>query len=246
MGEHTIREILKRRSPETQRAMQRRRELAGVSMGEGLRLRMVLLVVGLAVLAGVGYLFYVAHQASDRFATDKALRSKQPGNLTLSGTTEFLPNTLLAAMDPGFYNSGGMSGTLLTRRVVRLFYPDASGFGLSARAFAVESANTKTEIMEAFINDVPMGGAAAHPVKGFSAASLYYFGKPFALLAPQDIALLVAIAETPGLDPRQDPAKAQAARDLVLQADKTQNVLGEAVVNGLTKLPLDVTPQPGG
>src|SRR5580698_6977991 len=28
MGEHTIREILKRRSPETQRAMQRRRDLA--------------------------------------------------------------------------------------------------------------------------------------------------------------------------------------------------------------------------
>ena len=29
MGEHTIREILKRRSPETQRAMERRRKLAG-------------------------------------------------------------------------------------------------------------------------------------------------------------------------------------------------------------------------
>ena len=46
MGEHTIREILKRRSPETQRAMQRRRELAqGGAGASGFVPRLVLVLL---------------------------------------------------------------------------------------------------------------------------------------------------------------------------------------------------------
>ena len=246
MGEHTIREILRRRSPETQRAMQRRRELAGGSGENSHRIMVGLFVVVLALLFSGGYLVYVAHGASQRFSTDKALRVGKSDNLTLNSVTEFLPNTLLATVDPAYYNSGGLTGTVLTRRLVRAFYPSASNLSTRAMAVGLESGYTKTDILEAFINDVPMGGDAAHPVKGFAAASRYYFGKPFALLAPQDIALLVAIAARPGLDPRSDPQQALDARNLVLQADKSQNVLAEAVVNGLTKLPLDVSPQPGG
>src|SRR5690348_8309069 len=80
MGEHTIREILRRRSPETQRAMQRRRELAGGSEDRTHRVLIALLVVVAAVLAGGGYLFYVAHDAGQRFAADKALRAGKPVN----------------------------------------------------------------------------------------------------------------------------------------------------------------------
>ena len=244
MGEHTIREILKRRSPETQRAMQRRRELAGYSVG---RVPPLLIVIALAVVAaaaGAGYLGYLAHAVGQRFAADRA-RLGASGGMTLKDTTEFLPNTLLADIDPAFYNSSGLSGTALTHKVVHLFYPDASGIESRAMAMALEAGYPKTAIMEAFINDVPMGGDATHPVKGFAAASTYYFGKPFSLLGPQDIALLVAIAANPGLDPRQDPAKALSYRNIVLEYDKQQNVLAEAQVNGLTKLPLGVTAKPG-
>ncbi|HLW73959.1 MAG TPA: transglycosylase domain-containing protein [Gammaproteobacteria bacterium] len=243
MGEHTIREILRRRSPETQRAMKRRRELAGVSGDRNPTPWFVLLALVLALLAGVVYLGFQVHAASQRFAADKASRT---GGMTLNGTTEFLPNTLLAAYDPAFYNSGALSGTLLTRRVVRILYPDSSGVVVHAMAVALEAGYGKTDILETFINDAPMGGDAAHPVKGFAAASMYYFGKPFAQLHPQDIALLVAIADDPRLDPRRDPAKAVDARNLVLQADVQQNVLSEAQVAGLSKLPLDVSPQPAG
>ncbi len=109
-------------------------------------------------------------------------------------------------------------------------------------AVALEAQYPKTAIMEALINDVPMNSDAAHPVKGLSAASVSYFGKPFAQLAPQDIALLVAIMKDPSLDPRSHPEKALSARNDVLQADLEQNVLAQAQVDGLTKLPLDVTP----
>jgi hypothetical protein len=244
MGEHTIREILKRRSPETQRAMQRRRELAqGGAGASGFVPRLVLVLLVLGLITGIVYLVYAAHGASTRFGMEKAART---GGLTLAGNTEFLPNTLLAADDPDFYKAGSLGGTLLTRRLMRLYHPDAPNLVIHAMAFAVESGYTKTDVVEAFINDVPMGGGA-HPVKGFAAASTYYFGKPFAQLAPQDIALLVAITDDPaGLDPRRYPDKAMAARNLVLQDDLQQNVLGEAQVAALSKLPLDVVPLPPG
>src|ERR1700739_2938293 len=124
MGEHTIREILRRRSPDTQRAMKRRRELAGVSQSSGILPKLIILVVVLAILGYVGYLGWQAHTAAQRFAAAKASEN-QP--LTLAGTTEFLPNTLLATMDPAFYSPGTLNGAALTKRLVRFYYPDAAG-----------------------------------------------------------------------------------------------------------------------
>jgi len=245
MGEHTIREILKRRSPETQRAMQRRRDLAaGGSARKAWMPKLIAVLAVLGILAGIGYLGYMAHVAGQRFATDKAARNSSGNVLTVSGTTEFLPNTLLAALDPNFYASSGMNGTALTHRLLRLYYPDAQGLVIRVMAVALEAQYPKTDLMEALINDAPMGGDAAHPVKGLGAASLFYFGKPFAQLAPQDIALLVALMSDPqNLDPRSHPDKALGARNAVLQADLQQNVLSQAQVDGLSKLPLDVIPQ---
>jgi len=244
MGEHTIREILKRRSPETQRAMERRRKLAGGgSVRESMMPKLILGLVVLALLAGIGYLGYMAHDAGRRFAADKASRSGA-NVLSLADTTEFLPNTLLAATDPGFYGSSGLNGAGLTHRLLRLYYPQASAIEIRIMAVALEAQYAKTDIMEALINDAPMSGDAAHPVKGLAAASQYYFGKPFAQLAPQDMALLVAILNDPRLDPRQQADRAMGARNAVLQADVQQNVLKQLQVDGLSKLPLDVIPQP--
>lgn len=243
MGEHTIREILKRRSPETQRAMQRRRDLAQGGSRGGSRLTLPLIImVLLALVAGAGYLVYRANQATQRFAADKLARA--PNSLVLANTTEFLPNTLLAVVDPDYYNTGAMGGALVTRRVARLYFPHASTIVLRAMTMALEIKYSKTDILEALVNDVPLGGTPAHEVKGFAAASQYYFGKPFAQLGPQDIAFLVALTADSSLDPRQHPDKALAARNTVLQSDLTQNILSQEQVNTLVQTPLGVTPQP--
>ena len=240
MGEHTIREILRRRSPETQRAMQRRRELAGGKDGNSLAPKLVILAVLLAIVGYAGYLGWMAHQVGQRFAAEKAGAARE---LTLTGTTEFLPNTLLAKFDPAFYTqTKGLNGAALTRRLLRLYEPDASGLALRVMSVSLEAQYAKTDILEAYINAVPMGGGPT-PVKGLAAASQYYFRRPFAQLAPQDIALLVALIQDPvGLDPRAEPAKATDARNTVLQADLQQNVLSQAQVDSLSKTPLDVVP----
>ena len=238
MGEHTIREILRRRSPETQRAMKRRRELAGVSQDSSLMPKLIFLAVILAVLGYVGYLGWQAHTADQRFAAAKAAEN-QP--LALSSITEFLPNTLLASMDPAFYSPNGLSGSTLTRRWVRLYYPDASSLGMRVMAVTVEAQHSKTEIMEGFINQVKFGGSA-HPVQGLAAGSMQFFGKPFNELAPQDIALLVALIQSPGLDPVASPDQARTARNQVLQSDLQQNVLSQAQVDNLSGMPLGLAP----
>jgi len=236
MGEHTIREILRRRSPDTQRAMKRRRELAGVSGGGSLLPKLIALVVLLAVLGYVGYLGLQAHNAGQRFAAAKAAEN-QP--LTLAGVTEFLPNTLLASMDPAFYSPSTMNGAALTKRLLRTYFPSASSLELRVMAVSIESQYSKTDIMESFINQVKMGGST-HPAQGIAAASTAFFGRPFAQLAPQDIALLVALLQDSDLDPIAAPDQALAARNVVLQADLQQNVLSQAQVDNLSKLPLDV------
>jgi hypothetical protein len=219
--------------------MKRRRELAGGTRGGSLLPTLIILAVILAILGYAGYLGWVARGGGQRFAAERAAH---PHELTLAGATEFLPNTLLASLDPAFYNPSSMSGAGLTRRLMRLYYPDASGIEIRVMSVSVEAQYPKTDIMESFINEVPMGGGA-HPVKGLAAASNFYFGKPFAQLAPQDIALLVALIKDPvGLDPRESPEKAYDARNAVLQTDLQLNVLSQAQVDNLTKMPLDVVP----
>jgi len=164
--------------------------------------------------------------------------SRRVPALTLAGTGEFLPNTLLASFDPAFYNPSSLSGSALTRRLVRVYYPGVSSLELRVMTVSIESQYSKTEIMESYINQAPMSGGP-QPVKGLAAASTFYFGKPFAQLTPQDIALLVALMNNPqGLDPRSVPEKAYDARNLVLQADLQQNVLSQAQVDNLSKMPL--------
>ncbi|HEX6549857.1 MAG TPA: transglycosylase domain-containing protein [Gammaproteobacteria bacterium] len=243
MGEHTIREVLKRRSSETQRELQKRRE----QVARGKRSRTPFLVLAVVLLAIVGSAVYVGmlvKQISDRFAADITVRSAHPiETINLQSATAFLPNTLLAVTDPGFFEASATTVSPVTRRLVRIYFPDASSVGIRVMATAAQFKFSRTDILEAYINDVNMGTAGGKRITGYAAASEFYFHKPFAQLQPQEVALLVAVMLDPRqIDPRKFPDKALAARNQVLQADAAQTVLSQSQAEVLAKMPLGVSP----
>ncbi|MGH7489639.1 MAG: transglycosylase domain-containing protein [bacterium] len=243
MGEHTIREVLKRRSSETQRELQKRR--AQVMRGKHSRTPLLVLAIVVLAIAGVAvYATMLVNKMSDRFTADMVERDAHPvQNLSLQSITAFLPNTLLAVTDPGFYDAGATAVSPVTSRLLRIYFPDASVLAIRAMATAAQFKFTRTDILEAYVNDVSMGQDGDKPVVGLVAASQIYFRKPFAQLQPQEIALLVAMMANPQQnDPRRFPAKSLASRNEVLEADAQQDVLSQDQADALSKTPLGVAP----
>ena len=246
MGEHTIREVLKRRSDDTQRVIRRRRDRATrTTKKKPIGTWTVLLVIVLAIVAAIGYSMWLASTISERFTADKSARAagRNGATLSLQSTTELLPNTLLAVIDPNFYNNSNLTISPLTSRLVNIYFPDATTLANNMMVVSLQLNNTRTDILEAYINDVYLGQNDAHPITGFAAASQVYFKKPFSQLQPQDIALLVGLIASPdAFDPRHFPDKTLAQRNAVLQLDAQQGVLSQAQVDGMIKAPLDLVP----
>ncbi len=81
------------------------------------------------------------------------------------------------------------------------------------RAMQLEARYSKKQILEFYLNSVPMGGN----IEGVGAASLLYFGKPAKLLSWGETALLISLPRSPAARrPDRYPEKAKAGRDRVL------------------------------
>jgi penicillin-binding protein 1C len=115
----------------------------------------------------------------------------------------------------GHIRSGGST---LTMQVARLLEP-RSGRNLAAklrqavRAFELERALSKDEILSLYLDLAPYGGN----IEGVRAASLAYFGREPRRLSLAEAALLVALPQSPeSRRPDRSVAAARAARDRVL------------------------------
>ncbi|MFN3455808.1 MAG: transglycosylase domain-containing protein, partial [Pseudobdellovibrio sp.] len=84
-------------------------------------------------------------------------------------------------------------------------------------AIKLESKWSKDEILQTYLNVIYMGQNGAFQVRGFGAASQYYFNKPVTKLNLSECALLAAIINNPGLNnPWKKTEKSQSRRSLVL------------------------------
>ena len=248
MGEHTIREILKRRSDDTQRVIRQRRDRATKKAHRPVKSYWgvsVLLLVILTVLVAILYIGWQARMVDNRFLSNRAeiAVGKNGLYLSLQSTTQFLPNTLLAAIDPNFYNNGIFTVSPITAHLVQLYYQKDSHYSAIIKVMALQFSFSRTDILETYINDVEFGLYSGRPIRGFASASQEYFRKPFAQLQPQDMALLIALATSQDkIDPRADPKRAMELRNTVLQMDAQQDVLSQSQVDTFKKTPLDVAP----
>jgi penicillin-binding protein 1C len=109
-------------------------------------------------------------------------------------------------------------GSTITMQVARLLEPrEHRNLGAKlrqvVRAFELEHALSKEQILSLYLTLAPYGGN----LEGIRAASLAYFGKEPHRLSLSEAALLVALPQSPELRrPDRFPRVAQAARDRVL------------------------------
>lgn len=76
----------------------------------------------------------------------------------------------------------------------------------------------KDVILQAYINEVYLGQNRSTGIFGFSRASEFYFDRPLNKLNLSQTALLVAMVQGPSyFNPRRNPERAKARRDLVLR-----------------------------
>jgi penicillin-binding protein 1B len=85
-------------------------------------------------------------------------------------------------------------------------------------ALALELRHEKNELLLAYINEIYLGQDGTRAIHGFGLASRFYFGKPLTELELHEVALLIAIVRGPSYyDPRRNPERALARRNLVLE-----------------------------
>ena len=95
-------------------------------------------------------------------------------------------------------------------------------------ATQLESRWNKDQILETYLNVIYMGQNGAFQVRGFGAASSYYFNKPVQNLDLSECALLAAIINNPGMNhPWKKAEKATGRRKLVLTKMKDLKLITE-------------------
>ncbi len=143
-------------------------------------------------------------------------------------------------------------GSTLTQQLVRSYFLDQrQTFSRKLReavmAVILEARFDKTDLLNAYINEIYLGQDGRRAVHGFGLAARFYFGKPLEELDLAEVALLVAVVRGPSYyDPRRHPERTRARRDLVLRLLVEHGVAEKAAATAAIKQPLGVVGRAAG
>ena len=131
-----------------------------------------------------------------------------------------IAGALLANLRAGRVAQGGST---LTQQLVKNFFltPERTlrrKLQEGAMALIVEARYDKSQILQAYLNEIYFGQRGATAVHGVGEAARLYYGKPVSDLSVAESALLAAIIQSPnGKSPYRDPERAVERRNLVLE-----------------------------
>jgi penicillin-binding protein 1B len=115
-----------------------------------------------------------------------------------------------------------------------------------AVAVVLEIRLSKNEILERYINDVPMGEYEGTPIDGMPQAARYFFNKDLSEVTPAEAATLIGMIQAPTLyDPRRHPDTCRKRRDVVLGVMKHAGVIDDATYAAAVATPIQITKPPG-
>jgi len=164
-----------------------------------------------------------------------------------------LGETLLAVEDKHFLEHHGVSpeailramwvntregevvqgGSTLTQQLVKNFYL-TSEQSLTRKipeaimSVLLELHYSKSEILEAYINEVYLGRSGSREIHGFGLAAQHYFRKPVHELNAQEVALLVGLVKGASFyNPWRNPERAKNRRNLVLGVMHQENLIDD-------------------
>ena len=148
--------------------------------------------------------------------------------------------------------SGGgvQGGSTLTQQLVKNFFltPERTlrrKFTEVLMSMLLELHYSKDEILEAYANEIYLGQDSNRAIHGFGLASHFYFDRPLSKLDIRQAALLVGLVKGPSFyDPRRQPARALARRNLVLQEMRKMDFITQAQFLEARAAPLGVVEKP--
>lgn len=137
----------------------------------------------------------------------------------------------------------------ITMQVVRNVFPEELPFSEKLRrktcevllARRMEQEFSKPEILQLYLNQIYLGDG----LYGVEAAARGYFDRPASKTAPEEAALLIALAKNPeGNNPRKHPLQAIRRRNLVLDVMVREGVLEAARAERAKARPIRLAPPP--
>ena len=150
--------------------------------------------------------------------------------------------TVMAALNYIFKTDRGFGASTITQQVIKNISGDNARTAkrkLSeiCRAIRIEETHTKDEILELYLNILPLGDN----VIGVGMGALHYFGKEPADLLPEEAAVLIALANAPSLySPYKNPEKCTVKRNTVLRVMEEEGVISTREYERALKTELNV------
>ena len=139
----------------------------------------------------------------------------------------------------------------ITQQLARTFIPPRRRsfwrkFREAGIAVVLEIKLSKKQILERYINDVPMGEFHGAPIYGLPLAARYLFNKDLRQVTPAEAAVLIGMIRAPTLyDPRRHPAQCQARGDTVLAIMKRAGVIDEPAFAAASAAPIKLAEDRG-
>lgn len=190
--------------------------------------------------------------------------------MQLKEAPPYLIESLMATEDQRFYKHMGISlrgilraafvnttsgavvqgGSTLTQQLVKNFFlTDERSLkrklNEAVMALLLEWHYDKSDILEAYLNEVNLGQQGNLSVNGFGLASQFYFGQPIGELSLPQVALLVGMVKGPSFyNPRRQPERALARRNVVLDSLYREGVISLPARDAAMKAELGVLQNP--
>jgi len=190
--------------------------------------------------------------------------------LRLEDVPPLFIKSLLTVEDRGFYRHSGISirsmlralaanirarqtvqgGSTITQQLAKNFYltPERTvirKLNEALIALLLEFHFEKSEILEAYLNEVYIGQQGPRAVHGFGLAAHFFFGRRLEELELAEMAFLVALVRGPSYyNPRVHPQRAKQRRDLALDMMAEQGVIPKEKAEEEKTRPLGILESP--